>query len=201
MSFFSHNKIEYIIVGLGNPGPRYEKTRHNAGFMALDAIADRYHIRTDRLKWRALTGDGEINGKRVLLLKPQTFMNLSGEAVCAAMRFYNIPPQRVIVIFDDVSLPPGRLRVRREGSDGGQKGIRSIIEESRSYDFPRVKIGVGAKPHPDYDLADWVLSRFSDDERKLVDEAIARAVEVVPLIIEGKMEEAMSLANTAKKSD
>jgi len=192
-------KIEYIIVGLGNPGLQYEKTRHNAGFMAVDALAAKQGVRIDRLKWRALTGECAIAGKdrahRVLLLKPQTYMNNSGQAVTAAMNFYKIPLQRVIVLFDDISLEPGVIRLRRTGSDGGQKGMRDIIELSGSQDFPRIKIGVGAKPHPDYELADWVLSKFSSDEKKLVDGAIERLTIVIPLMLDGDIEKAMGLAN------
>ena len=192
-------KIEYIIVGLGNPGLQYEKTRHNAGFMAVDALAAKQGVRIDRLKWRALTGECAIAGKgrahRALLLKPQTYMNNSGQAVTAAMNFYKIPLQRVIVLFDDISLEPGVIRLRRTGSDGGQKGMRDIIELSGSQDFPRIKIGVGAKPHPDYELADWVLSKFSSDEKKLVDGAIERLTGVIPLMLDGDVEKAMGLAN------
>lgn len=183
--------IDFIIVGLGNPGPKYAATRHNAGFMALDKLADKYGISVDRLKWKALTGDGRIGDYRVLLMKPQTFMNNSGEAVYAAMSFYKMPPERVLVMFDDISLKPGVMRIRRKGSDGGQKGMRSIIEDSDSENFPRIKIGVGDRPRADFDLADWVLSTFSPEDKKLLDEALVRAVEAVPLILDGKIEEAM----------
>ncbi|MBE6765318.1 MAG: aminoacyl-tRNA hydrolase [Clostridia bacterium] len=183
--------IDFIIVGLGNPGPKYADTRHNAGFIALDALADKYGISVDRLKWKALTGDGRIGDSRVLLLKPQTFMNCSGEAVSQAMNFYKIPPERVLVMFDDISLKPGVMRIRRKGSDGGQKGMRSIIEDTDSENFPRIKLGIGDRPRDGYDLADWVLSKFTSEDRKLLDEAVARAVEAVPMIIEGKIDEAM----------
>ena len=184
--------IEYIIVGLGNPGKKYENTRHNSGFIALDALAEKYSIRVDRLKWNALTGDGQINGVRVLLMKPQTFMNNSGEAVTAAMRFYKLPPENVIVLLDDITLEPGIMRIRRKGSDAGQRGMRSIIQLSGSDEFPRIKLGVGKKPNPDYDLADWVLSTFSDGERKLLNDAAANAAEAVPLMINGEFEQAMN---------
>lgn len=183
--------IDFIIVGLGNPGPKYASTRHNAGFMALDKLADKYGISVDRLKWKALTGDGRIGDYRVLLMKPQTFMNNSGEAVYTAMSFYKMPPERVLVMFDDISLKPGVMRIRRKGSDGGQKGMRSIIEDSDSENFPRIKIGVGDRPRADFDLADWVLSTFSPEDKKLLDDALERAVEAVPLILDGKIEEAM----------
>lgn len=199
MKFFTRpSKIEHIIVGLGNPGLQYEKTRHNAGFMALDALAAKHAIRPDRLKWRALTGEGEIDGHRVLLIKPQTYMNNSGQAVTEAMRFYKMPPERVIVLFDDISLPPGTIRVRRTGSDGGQKGMRDIIELSGSQDFPRIKIGIGAKPHPETDLADWVLSKFSPDEKKLLDESIVRLVDVISFMLSGDMEKAMGMVNSVR---
>lgn len=184
--------IDFIIVGLGNPGSKYAETRHNTGFMALDALAEKYNISVDRLKWNALTGDGTIGDKRVLLMKPQTYMNNSGEAVWAAMSFYKIPPQNVLVMFDDISLKPGVMRIRRKGSDGGQKGMRSIIEDSDSEDFPRIKIGIGDRPRAEYDLADWVLSKFTPEDKKLLSEAIGRAVEAVPLIIDGRLDEAMN---------
>lgn len=192
---FSRGKspaVEYIIAGLGNPGKKYESTRHNAGFITLDALAEKYNIRVDRLKWNALTGDGRIGDVRVLLMKPQTFMNNSGEAVTAAMKFYKLPPERVIVIIDDISLEPGIMRIRRKGSDGGQKGMRSIIQLSGRDDFPRIKMGVGKKPNPEYDLADWVLSKFTDADRKLLNEAVENAVQAVPLMIGGEFEQAMN---------
>lgn len=192
---FSRGKssaVEYIIAGLGNPGKKYENTRHNAGFITIDALAEKYNIRIDRLKWNALTGDGRIGDTRVLLMKPQTFMNNSGEAVTAAMKFYKLPPERVIVIMDDISLEPGVMRIRRKGSDGGQKGMRSIIQISGRDDFPRIKMGVGKKPNPEYDLADWVLSKFTDADRKLLNEAVENAVQAVPLMVGGEFEQAMN---------
>jgi len=192
---FSRNKIssiEYLIVGLGNPGRKYEKTRHNAGFIAVDALSAKHGIRVDRVKWNALTGDGTIGSHRCLLMKPQTFMNNSGEAVTQAMRFYKLSPEQVIVILDDITLDPGVMRIRRKGSDGGQKGMRSIIQLSGSDQFPRIKLGVGKKPHPDYELADWVLSDFSANERKQLDDAVAHAVDAVSLMVDGKTDEAMN---------
>jgi len=192
---FSRKKtssIEYLIVGLGNPGRKYEKTRHNAGFIAIDALSAKHGIRVDRVKWNAMTGDGTVGGHRCLLMKPQTFMNNSGEAVTHAMRFYKLTPEQVIVILDDITLDPGVMRIRRKGSDGGQKGMRSIIQLSGSDQFPRIKLGVGKKPHPDYELADWVLSDFSANERKQLDEAAANAVEAVALMVDGKTDEAMN---------
>ena len=163
--------IEYIIVGLGNPGSQYENTRHNAGFITLDTIAKKNDIKVDRLKFKSLCGTGKIGGKRVLLMKPSTFMNLSGQAVTEAMAFYKIPPEHTIVIFDDISLEPGKLRIRRKGSDGGHNGIKNIIYLSGSDKFPRIKVGVGAKPNPHWELADWVLSRFTESEMKPLTEA------------------------------
>ena len=141
--------FDYLVVGLGNPGKEYEQTRHNMGFMAIDKFALKMNVKLDRLKWKALTGTTQVGEKKLLLLKPQTFMNLSGEAVAEAARFYKVPPERILVLFDDVSLDVGKLRIRRKGSDGGQKGMRSIIQCMGSEEIPRIKIGVGAKPHPD----------------------------------------------------
>ena len=163
---FKRNKefpsnFDYMIVGLGNPGKQYESTRHNAGFICLDLLAEKYSISVKKLKFKSLLGEGRIEGKRCLLLKPQTFMNLSGEAVRDAAEFYKIPPENIIVIYDDISLDPGKLRIRRKGSDGGHNGMKNILYHLKSDGFPRIKVGVGAKPNPEYDLADWVLSRFT----------------------------------------
>ena len=154
----------WLIVGLGNPGREYEKTRHNAGWRALDKIAAKLNCKVDKGKFQGLYGQTSYAGCKVLLLKPQTYMNLSGRSVLQLSAFFKVPPQRIIVLFDDISLEPGRLRLRKDGSAGGHNGIKSIIAELGSQDFPRVKIGVGAKPHPDFDLADWVLSTFSAAE-------------------------------------
>ena len=175
--------IEWIVVGLGNPGAKYDNTRHNAGFRALEGYCARSGQKIDRMKFKALAGEGMLGGKRVLFLKPQTFMNLSGEAVRDAASFYKIPPEHVIVLSDDVSLDVGTLRVRAKGSAGGQNGLKNIIYHLNSEDFPRVKIGVGAKPHPDYDLADWVLSNFTGPEDKLITEAAVRAADAALEII------------------
>ena len=175
--------IEWLVVGLGNPGPKYENTRHNAGFRALDAYCGHSGQRIERLKFKALTGEGQFGGHRVLFLKPQTFMNLSGEAVRDAAAFYKVPPERIVVLFDDISLEVGRLRVRAKGSAGGQNGVKSIIYHLQSDQFPRVKIGIGGKPHPDYDLADWVLSKFQGDDLQKIDEAAQRAWQAAEEII------------------
>ena len=156
----------WLIVGLGNPGPEYAKTRHNIGFRCIDILADKLGVRIDRAKFEGLYGQTEYRGNKLYLLKPLTYMNLSGRSVLQLSSFFKIPPQRIIVLFDDISLEPGRLRVRGNGSAGGHNGIKSIIAELGSQEFPRVKIGVGAKPHPDFDLAAWVLSTFSASEEK-----------------------------------
>ena len=186
---------EFLIVGLGNPGRDYEFTRHNSGFLTLDHIAAELDVEIKKFKFKALTGDAEIDGRRCLLMKPQTFMNNSGEAVRDAAAFYKIPPEKIIVIFDDISLPCGKLRIRRKGTDGGHNGIKSIIYHLKSDNFPRIKIGVGAKPDPDYDLADWVLSRFGKDDIELLKHAISKATEALPYIIDGDIEKAMNIAN------
>lgn len=188
--------VEWLVVGLGNPGSRYDFTRHNAGFHALDAIAEDCKTEIKRLKFKAVVGDAEIGGHRCLLMKPDTYMNNSGEAVSAAINFYKIPMERVVVLFDDISLFPGKLRIRRRGSDGGHNGIKSIIYLTGSDNFPRVKLGVGAKPHPDYDLASWVLSSFTQDERKVMEEAYGKCPEIVRLILSGKIDDAMSQYNS-----
>ena len=187
--------IEYLIVGLGNPGRKYETTRHNAGFLAVDRLAERHHAKIDRIKFKAVCADVQIAGVRCLLMKPQTFMNNSGEAVRDAAAFYKIPPQRVVVLFDDISLPPGRLRVRRKGSDGGHNGIKSILYLLGSDQFPGVKIGVGAKPRPEYDLADWVLSGFTKEEGEALSKALDAACDAAELLVQGKTDEAMNRCN------
>lgn len=186
--------IDFLIVGLGNPGRQYEGTRHNAGFAALDAAAEAWGVRVVRAKFSALTGSGEIGGHRALLLKPQTFMNNSGAAVGAAAAFYKVPPERVIVIFDDVSLAPGRLRVRGSGSAGGHNGVKSIIF-AIGEGFPRVKIGVGEKPRPEYDLADWVLGRPDEAGQKAIASRTDDVRGAVELILDGRLDAAMSKYN------
>lgn len=194
--FFKKSKpsgpIDCLVVGLGNPGTKYENTRHNAGFMAVDALAKDLGVKVDRVRFRAYCGEAKIGDNRVLLMKPQTFMNNSGEAVREAMQFYKLTPDRVVLCFDDISLPVGGLRVRRNGSAGGQNGVKSIINLCGGQDFPRVKLGIGAKPHPDYNLADWVLSRFTKDEMQLMAQAAEKAVGAVKLMVEGNIEEAMN---------
>ena len=184
--------VDYIIAGLGNPGKQYEATRHNAGFMGMEALEQKLHVKIDRVRFKSFCSQAEIDGVKVLLMMPQTFMNLSGEAVCEAMRFYKVPPERTVILFDDISLPVGAVRVRRKGSDGGQKGMRSIITLSGSDQFPRVKIGVGAKPHPDYDLAAWVLSKFTKEEAPAMVAAAEKAAEAACMIVQGDIDRAMN---------
>ena len=191
---FKSSPCEYLVVGLGNPGSQYEATRHNVGFRAVDALAKEAGVKIDRAKFQALTAQATVGGVRVLLMKPQTYMNLSGVAVKQAADFYKVPPERVLVLFDDIDLDVGRLRIRRNGSAGGHNGIKSIISSLGSQEFPRIKIGVGAKPHPD-DLADWVLSRFTLAEQKLLDPAIEHAAEAVPVIFTQGIERASSQFN------
>ena len=188
--------FEYMIVGLGNPGRQYEETRHNVGFIALDMLADKYGIKVNKLKFKALMGDGRIEGRRCLLLKPQTFMNLSGEAVREAEQFYKIPPENIIVIFDDISLDPGKLRIRRKGSHGGHNGMKNIIALMGNDNIPRIKMGVGAKPNPEYDLADWVLSRFSQSEAKLIKQVAEDTVSAIEYMVKGDIDKAMSNYNS-----
>lgn len=187
---FGKSSETWLIVGLGNPGREYEKTRHNAGFRALDILAEKLGCKVDKVKFQGLYGQVTYKGKKLLLLKPQTFMNLSGRSVLQLSAFFHVPPQNIIVLFDDISLAPGALRIRKDGSAGGHNGIKSIIAELGSQDFPRVKIGVGAKPHPDFDLADWVLSAFSAQEEKALQPALERAADAALTVIEFGVPEA-----------
>ena len=188
----------WLIVGLGNPGKDYARSRHNAGWRALDVLADKLGCKVDKGKFQGLYGQCNYGGTKVFLLKPQTYMNLSGRSVVQLSAYFNIPPQRIIVLFDDISLEPGRLRIRPDGSAGGHNGIKSIISEVGSQDFPRVKIGVGAKPNPEYDLADWVLSTFSASEEKALGPALERAAEAALCIIDKGCAEAANRYNGSK---
>lgn len=181
---FGRNSETWLIVGLGNPGKQYERTRHNAGFRAIDILAESLGCKIDKGKFQGLYGQTTYQGKKLYLLKPQTFMNLSGRSVLQMSAYFSIPPQRIIVLFDDISLEPGRLRIRADGSAGGHNGIKSIINELGSQDFPRVKIGVGAKPHAEQDLADWVLSSFSASEEKVLSSALPQAADAAVSIVE-----------------
>ena len=192
---FATGPVEYIVVGLGNPDRKYENTRHNAGFIMIDFIADKIGVKINRVKFKSLVGEGNIGGSKVLLMKPSTYMNNSGEAVIEAMKFYKIPPENVIVLLDDINLDVGKMRIRSKGSDGGQKGMRSIIYLSGKDNFPRVKIGIGKKPNPEYDLASWVLSKFTKDELTTLEKIAENSYEAVELIIQGKTDRAMNLFN------
>ena len=182
-------------MGLGNPGKEYERSRHNCGFRALDILAKDLGCSVDRSKFQGLYGQTTYQGKKLYLLKPLTYMNLSGRSVLQLSAYFSIPPQRIIVLFDDISLEPGRLRIRADGSAGGHNGIKSIIQELGSQSFPRVKIGVGAKPHPDYDLADWVLSSFSAQEEKALSVSLPNAAQAALAIIDHGVPEAANRFN------
>ena len=187
--------VELLVVGLGNPDKKYENTRHNAGWLAIDAIAESLDCKVDRVKFKSYVGECNIAGRKAMLMKPTTYMNNSGQAVVEAMNFYKISPENVIVLFDDISLDVGKMRIRSKGSDGGQRGMKSIIYLSGCDKFPRVKIGIGAKPAPEWDLADWVLSRFSDDEQKKLAQVFENAAKAVELMADGKIDRAMNLFN------
>ena len=172
---FKQSTIDWLVVGLGNPGREYERTRHNVGFRAVELLAKQAGVKLDRAKFRGLTATAALAGQKLLLLKPETYMNLSGEAVQLAAMFYKLPIDRILVLSDDISLPVGKIRVRAEGSAGGHNGLKSVISQLGSQDLPRIRIGVGAKPHPDYDLADWVLSSFGAEEEKALAPALEHA--------------------------
>lgn len=196
--FFSKSKtpgVTWLIVGLGNMGGEYDHTRHNVGFDVVDALADRLDIPVQRLKYKALTNTAVISGEKVLLMKPVTFMNLSGEAVEQAASFYKVPPERILVISDEVALPPGKLRIRPSGSAGGHNGLKNIIAHLHSDQFPRIRVGVGQKPHPDYDMADWVLGRPQGEDRKAIDDAVSRAAQAVECIVREGTDRAMNKFN------
>ena len=195
---FGKNTDTWLIVGLGNPGREYSRTRHNCGFRAIDMLADKLSCKVDKGKFQGLYGQTTYNGHKLLLLKPQTYMNLSGRSVLQLSAYFNIPPQKVIVIFDDISLDTGRLRVRGDGSAGGHNGIKSIISELGSQDFPRVKVGVGGKPDPNADLADWVLSSFSASEEKQLTVALENAGRAALCIIDHGVQETANRFNGAK---
>ena len=187
--------ITHLVVGLGNPGKQYALTRHNAGFLCMDTVCEKYGVSTDRSKFNALVGEATIAGARVLVMRPQTFMNCSGEAVAAAASFYKIEPAHIIVCSDDVSLDVGGMRVRGKGSDGGQKGLRSIIDELGTDAFPRIRFGVGKKPHPEYDMKDWVLSTFAPSELEKLRSLFPIACEGIERLIKGDLDGAMQICN------
>lgn len=192
---FGKKQAAWLIVGLGNPGKEYAQTRHNCGWMAIDRIAEKLSCKIDKGKFQGLYGQTTHCGNKVYLLKPQTYMNASGQSVLQMSAYYQIPPERILVLFDDISLEPGRLRIRPDGSAGGHNGIKSIISSIGSEAFPRIKIGVGAKPHKDADLADWVLSGFSESERKNLSFALENAADAALCIIEKGIYEAANRYN------
>lgn len=183
--------ITHLIVGLGNPGEKYTYTRHNAGFLAIDYLCSSLGVKCDRLKFKAITCEIKLGNVRALVLKPQTFMNLSGDSVAEACSFYKIPPENVIVVFDDVSLDVGKLRIRKSGSAGGHNGIKSIIDRLSSDKFPRIKLGVGQKPHPEYDLVDWVLGRMSKENEDIFFKVLSLVPDILTLMLKGEIEKAM----------
>ena len=187
--------IQWLLVCLGNPGKQYENTRHNIGFMAADLLAEREGVKLNKLRCRALTGEMTLGGARVLVIKPQTYMNLSGEAVKLAGGFYKIPPEHVLVISDDVSLPLGKLRIRASGSAGGHNGLKNIISHLGTDAFPRIKVGVGAPAHPEHEMVDWVIGNFSGEEKKVVRQALEKVIEAVECVVEKGVGEAQNRYN------
>lgn len=187
----------YIVAGLGNPGEKYRNTRHNAGFWVIDRLADEMGVKVNRLKFKSFVGDGILCGKKVILLKPQTYMNLSGEAIMDARDYYKVPNDNIIVVYDDVALPAGRLRIRTKGSDGGHNGIKSILYMLQSDEFLRIRVGVGMPENKNYDLADWVMSSIQKDEENIFENAVKRACDASKLIISGDIQAAMSQYNRA----
>ena len=196
MAFFKKSGgVQWMLVCLGNPGKQYENTRHNIGFMTADALEKKSGVKINKLRFRALTGEMELGGERVLVLKPQTYMNLSGEAVKLAGGFYKIPPERVLVISDDVSLPLGKLRIRGNGSAGGHNGLKNIIAHLGTDQFPRIKVGVGAPQHPEHEMVDWVIGNFTPAEKKVVEEAVAKVMDAAACLIEKGVNEAQNKFN------
>lgn len=195
MFFQRQTGVEWIVVGLGNPGKQYESTRHNMGFLAADGLADRAGFRFSKLRFKAWTAQWEHRGSKILVMKPQTYMNLSGEAVGEAARFYKVPPQRVLVISDDIALPAGKLRIRPSGSAGGHNGLKSIIRHLGSDQFPRIKVGVGIPQQEGFDTVDWVIGKPRGEDEKAIVAALDKAVEAIPYLIERGVSEAMNKFN------
>lgn len=193
--FFSKGGAEWIVAFLGNPGLKYNGTRHNAGFMAADAVEKKLGVSINKMRFKALTQTADIGGKKVLLMKPQTFMNLSGDAIVQAANFYKVPPERVIVVSDETALPIGRLRIRRGGSAGGHNGLKSVIARLGTDQFPRIRLGVGDKPHPDYDMADWVLSAFKGQDAADMELVAKKAADAVECYITEGADRAMNKFN------
>ena len=187
--------VTWLLVCLGNPGDQYENTRHNVGWMVADEVADRRNAPIQRLKFKALTNILTISGEKVLVMKPVTYMNLSGEAVRPAADFYKVPPEHILVVSDDTALAVGRLRIRKSGSAGGHNGLKHIIQQLGTDQFPRLRVGVGEKPHPDYDLADWVLGRFTGEDKKAIDASVRRAADAVECILKDGLDRAMNKFN------
>ena len=195
MFFQKKLPVSWLVVGLGNPGDKYDGTRHNAGFWAVDALADQGRFQVTRVKFKALTAQAEVGGQGALVMKPATYMNLSGEAVGEAARFYKLPPGHVLVISDDGALPLGKLRLRMGGAAGGHNGLKSIIQHLGADQFPRLKVGVGGKPHPDYDMADWVLGKLQGEDKKVMDQAVKRAADAVECFLRDGPQKAMNQFN------
>ena len=193
--FKSSGGVSWLLVCLGNPGKQYENTRHNIGFLTADEIERRSGVKINKLRYRALTGEVKLGGERVLVMKPQTYMNLSGEAVQLAGAFYKIPPERVLVISDDVSLPLGKMRIRANGSAGGHNGLKNIIQHLGTDAFPRIKVGVGAPAHPEHEMVDWVIGKFTKDERKALDDMLKKTVDAVECVIRDGVQKAQNRFN------
>ena len=195
MLFGRSGGISWLVVGLGNPGTQYESTRHNMGFLAVDKLAQEENFRFSKLRFKAWTATWEVGGQKVLVMKPQTYMNNSGEAVAPAAKFYKVPPEHILVVSDEIHLQPGRLRIRTKGSAGGHNGLKSIIACLGTDAFPRIRIGVGAPPHPDYDMPDWVLGTFRGEDKTAMDDAAVRAAEACAVYIRDGADRAMSRFN------
>ena len=193
--FLKQSGFTWLVVGLGNPGARYESTRHNMGFLAVDRLAEREKLRFNKLRFKAWTAEWKLGEEKVLVMKPQTYMNLSGESVGAAARFYKIPADHILVVSDDISLPVGKLRLRSAGSAGGHNGLKNIIQHLGTDQFPRIRVGVGKKPHPDYDLADWVLGKFVGEDKKAIDAAVKKAADAIECILKDGLDKGMNRFN------